>query len=132
MAATPSRLPSGLAMHRQPIWLRIWRARTAYLLILPMFLGLIVFVYYPPFSAMYHAFFDWDPTRANSPFVGLGNFRTVVTDPHFGQQVANMAVLLVGTVLPTVCVPLIVAELIYAVRSAGARYAYRFLFLIRS
>jgi len=129
MAATHSRDSFGLAL-RRPLWRRIWRARAAYLLILPMFLGLIVFVYYPPFSAMYHSFFAWDPTRANSPFVGLDNFHTVVADPHFGQQVANMGVLLVGTVVPTILVPLIVAELIYAVRSANARYAYRFLFLI--
>jgi ABC-type sugar transport system permease subunit len=109
---------------------RIWRARTAYFLILPMFLGLIVFVYYPPVSAMYHSFFVWDPTQADSPFVGLDNFGAVVRDPRFGQLVANMVILLFGTAIPTIGVPLIVAELIYAIRGERARYAYRFLFLI--
>ncbi len=116
-------------MDARPLWQRVWLARTAYLLILPMFLCMIVFVYYPPFSGMYHAFFAWNPT-GSSPFVGLDNFGAIINDPHFGHEVENMLVLLAGSLVTGVTMPLIVAELIYAVRSASARYAYRFLFLI--
>jgi ABC-type sugar transport system permease subunit len=94
-----------------------------------MFLGMGIFVYYPPLLGMYRSFFAWDPT-GTSPFVGLDNFRAIFNDPHFGQQVTSMIILLVGTVSVSVIAPLIVAELIYALRNGTARYAYRFLFLI--
>lgn len=112
------------------VWQEIARARLAYLLLLPMFLVLIVFVYFPPLSALYHAFFAWDPTQPSSPFVGLDNFKRVFQDPHMLQATTNMVQLLVFGVVVTTVMPLVVAELIYAVRNAGARYAYRVLFLI--
>ncbi len=112
------------------LWQEIVRARLAYILLLPMFLAMVVFVYYPPLSALYHAFFRWDPTQSTAPFVGLDNFVTIVQDPHMGQAALNMVQLLVFAVAVTTIVPLVVAELIFAVRSVTARYAYRFLFLI--
>jgi ABC-type sugar transport system permease subunit len=108
----------------------IARARTSYLLLLPIFIVLIVFVYYPPLSALVYSFFAWDPTAPSQKFVGWANYVTVLQDPHFGQEVVNMLVLLVATVVTSVTAPLVVAELIYAVRNSGARYAYRFLFLV--
>src|SRR5581483_439080 len=108
----------------------IARARTSYLLLLPIFVVLIVFVYYPPLSALVYSFFAWDPTAPSQQFVGWANYVTVLQDPHFGQEVLNMLVLLVATVVTSVTAPLVVAELIYAVRNSGARYAYRFLFLV--
>jgi raffinose/stachyose/melibiose transport system permease protein len=77
-----------------------------------------------------YSFFAWDPTATSQKFVGWANYVTVLQDPHFGQEVGNMLVLLVATVVTSITAPLVVAELIYAVRSAGARYAYRFLFLV--
>ncbi len=112
------------------LWQEIARARLAYLLLLPMFLSMIVFVYYPPLSALYHAFFRWDPTQPTAPFVGLDNFVTIVQDPHMGQAALNMLQLLTFSVVVGTVVPLVVAELIFAVRNVTARYAYRFLFLI--
>jgi ABC-type sugar transport system permease subunit len=129
MARTARQDRADSAGQARPLWQRVWLARSAYLLIMPMFLCMIVFVYYPPFSGMYHAFFDWNPT-GTSPFVGLDNFQAIFGDPHFGQEVMNMLILLVGSLLTGITMPFIVAELIYAVRSANARYAYRFLFLI--
>ncbi len=118
------------AMRKRTLWQEIVRARLAYLLLTPMFLAMIVFVYYPPLSALYHAFFRWDPTQATSPFVGLDNFVTVFQDPHMGQATLNMLQLLTFAVVVGTVVPLIAAELIFSVRNVTARYAYRFLFLI--
>jgi ABC-type sugar transport system permease subunit len=129
MARTARRLTVGAPVEGRPLWQRVWLARSAYLLILPMFLVMIVFVYYPPLSGLYHAFFAWHPT-GDSPFVGLDNFRAIFNDPHFGQEVANMLMLLAGGLITGTVPSLIVAELIYAVRNATARYVYRFLFLI--
>ncbi|HEY8284745.1 MAG TPA: sugar ABC transporter permease [Chloroflexota bacterium] len=129
MSSMPKPHSAGTPMEGRPGWQRIWNARSAYLLILPMFLVMIVFVYYPPISGLYHAFFAWNPT-GNSPFVGLDNFRAIFNDPHFGQEVANMLILLAGSLISGTVPSLIVAELIFALRNMTARYVYRFLFLI--
>ena len=68
-----------LAEQRRTLWQDIVRARVAYLSLLPLFLALGIFVYFPPLSAMYHAFFDWNPS-GQSTFVGLGNFQTMLSD----------------------------------------------------
>src|SRR5438477_7127014 len=118
-----------LAEQRRTLWQEVLRARVAYLSLLPLFLALGIFVYFPPLSAMYHAFFDWNPS-GRSTFVGLGNFQAMLSDNVLGQSFINMAKLLVFGLIVGVTVPLIVAEMIYAVRSAGAQYGYRVLFLI--
>jgi hypothetical protein len=41
---------------QRTLWQEIWRAKQAYLLLLPIFIALGLFVYYPPVSAVYHAF----------------------------------------------------------------------------
>jgi ABC-type sugar transport system permease subunit len=86
-------------------------------------------VYFPPISAMYHAFFEWNP-GGQSTFTGLANFQQMLSDTVLQASFGNMAKLLVFTVIVSVTVPLIVAEMIYAVRNVAAQYAYRVLFLI--
>jgi ABC-type sugar transport system permease subunit len=118
-----------LKNQQHSLWREIARARLAYLWLAPIFLSLALFCYFPPISAMYHAFFDWNPS-GQSTFVGLGNFQNMLSDDVLVQSFINMAKLLVFGLIVSVTVPLIVAEMIYAVRHAGAQYAYRLLFLI--
>jgi raffinose/stachyose/melibiose transport system permease protein len=125
--AAPAAAP---ARRTDTVWRAFARSRTAYLLLLPTFILMGVFVYYPPLSAMFYSLTDWDPTRTVQRFIGLANYQTVLSSTYFGQEVGNMVVLLVAFVAVTVTVPLIVAELIYAVRNPGLRYSYRFLFLV--
>lgn len=107
----------------------IWGARQAYVLLLPIFAVLGVFAYYPPLSALYHAFFDWAPTGA-SRFVGLDNFRAMLQDEVFRTSFANMLKLSAFTVIATITVPFVVAEMIFSVKSRAAQYLYRVWFLI--
>jgi len=118
-----------LTTHQRSLWQEIVRARVAYLWLAPIFLCLGVFVYYPPISAIYHAFFNWNPA-GQSTFVGLGNFQFMLSDNVLGQSFINMIKLLAFGLVVGVIVPLIVAEMIYAVRHPGGQYAYRLLFLI--
>src|SRR5439155_1399058 len=118
-----------LAEQRRTLWQEVLRARVAYLSLLPLFLALGIFVYFPPLSAMYHAFFDWNPS-GQSTFVGLGNFQTMLSDNVLASSFWNLAKLLVFAIVVTVTVPLIVAEMIYAVRNNAAQYFYRVVFLI--
>jgi ABC-type sugar transport system permease subunit len=88
-----------------------------------------VFVYYPPVSAMYHAFFDWRPT-GETTFTGLTNFRTMLQDEVLLNSAWNMVRLALFSIIVTTSVPLIIAEMIFAVRGDMAKYFYRFWFLV--
>ena len=51
--------------------------------LVPTFVVRLVIVAYPPFYPMLMSLFRWRPTELATPFVGLKNFRNVVSDPAF-------------------------------------------------
>ena len=114
---------------QRSLWREILKARQAYVLLVPIFLTLGVFVYSPPISALYHAFFDWQPT-GETTFVGLENFRAMFNDEVLIGSFGNMLKLFAFAVVAYTLVPLAVAELIYAVKNRAAQYLYRVLFLV--
>lgn len=77
---------------------RIWRERLMYLLILPGVFYYAVFNYLPLIGNAV-AFQDWSPFRASQegpiqgffvgPWVGLANFRDMVSDPDFLNALKN-------------------------------------------
>jgi ABC-type sugar transport system permease subunit len=100
-----------------------------YLYLLPTFILLLVFGYYPPLSAMYHAFFNWDGVAIDN-FVGLQNFGQMGDDPALRASIVNALELLVVAVFANIVPPLAVAELIYNLRSPRAKYWYRLILVI--
>jgi raffinose/stachyose/melibiose transport system permease protein len=99
-----------------------------YLFILPTFLLLVVFNYYPFFSAFYHSLFDWDGTNAR--FIGLQNFQTIFSDEILAAAAPNIIILTGMGVFFALTLPLLAAEVIYNLRSERFRLIYRFLFTI--
>jgi len=108
---------------------RLRREWKYYLFILPGLLMLLTFFYYPALSALYYAFLDWDGGAAKI-FIGLENFRDAFQDPLLRDGFKNLAVLTLLGLLFTVSAPLIVAELIFHLRSARLRRVYQVIFLI--
>ena len=108
---------------------RIYKGRKAYLFILPMFLLLFTFSYFPAFSGLYHAFFDWDAV-GTAKFIGFANFKEALSDEIFLSSFGTMFKLLIPRLIITVIVPLIIAELIYGIKSQKAKYFYRVAFLL--
>lgn len=108
---------------------RVWRARAAYFFLLPAFLLMGYFMYYPAFVAVSRAFTDWDGFNAPN-FTGLDNFRRAVSDPAMGAATRNAAIWTVLGLIVAVVPPLVVAELIYHLRGPRRQYAYRTLFVI--
>lgn len=99
-----------------------------YPFIIPGLILLLLFFYIPAVSAVYYAFFDWDgQTRI---FIGLDNFRDLVHDPLIRDGFKNMIILTMLGLIVTVCVPLLVAELIFNVRSAHWKRFYQTTFLV--
>ncbi len=99
-----------------------------YLFVLPSILLLAVFSYYPIFSAFYHSLFDWD--GVNARFVGLGNFRTMLTDDALATSVPHVLFLAIAAVTFALTLPLLAAELIFNLHSERWRFSYRVLFTI--
>jgi ABC-type sugar transport system permease subunit len=102
--------------------------RTIYLYVLPAFLLLGFFSYYPFLSAFYHSLFDWD--GVNDKFIGLQNFANMLHDDVLAASVPNILILTGMGVFFALTLPLLAAELIYNLASERAQLVYRFLFTV--
>ncbi|HZO86871.1 MAG TPA: sugar ABC transporter permease [Chthonomonadaceae bacterium] len=107
----------------------IWRYRLSYLFLLPTFLFLAVFNYFPALSGLYHAFTEWE-TGSSARFIGLENFRRMAQDEFLRLSIVNQVWLLVANLLKTLVVPLAVAEMLFHLRSRRVQYVLRTLFLV--
>lgn len=81
---------------------------TALIFILPAVLGTLIFIVIPVIFSFSLSFMDWDllsPIR----FVGLANFKAVLTDPIFIQVLINTFVFAISSSIFAVIIPLILA-----------------------
>jgi len=98
------------------------------LLAIPV-LFLVIFNYIPAFSALYHAFTQWDPGKP-AVWIGLDNFRVLAHDPIFRQSLYNLLKLGIFIFSVNLLVPFAVAEMIYHLRSERWSYLARVLLVI--
>jgi len=100
-----------------------------YALLGPTFILLLIFNYYPALLALFRSFFEWD-LGDEAKFIGLGNFIQLFRDPIFYKSMVNIGKLLVFIVFVNLSVPLLVAELIFMIKSLKWNYLLRVLFVI--
>lgn len=104
-----------------------WRHKYGYLFVLPTVILLCIFNYYPAFSGLYHSLFDWY-VGGESRFIGFRNFIEILTDKNFHVSVINVIKLTIWNILvPTLIIPIFIAELIFNLHSYKAKYIYRIL-----
>ena len=104
---------------------RVRHALPFYAVLLPTLLGLLVFDYYPAFLAVYHSFFEWD-IGLPAKWIGVDNFvRMFTQDRTFVRSLRNVGIITVWIVFQATVIPLIVAELIFAVKSIRWKYWFR-------
>ena len=108
------------------IWQEITKKMQCYLLLLPTFLFLLTFNYYPAISAIYHSLFDWDGANFIR-YVGLGNFINMFQDPTIPLSFLNTLKL---TIIINLTFPLLAAALIFHLKDMRYAYFYRVLFVI--
>jgi ABC-type sugar transport system permease subunit len=107
-----------------------WRQRIAYLFILPSMLLILVFSYYPATMAFYYSFTNFS-VRTVTEFIGLENYRRILTDDfYFRVGFLNLGLLLITSLIKTLTVPLLVAELIFRLRNSVHQYIFRTLFVL--
>lgn len=104
------------------------QARSALLLLTPTLLFFALLVYYPVVQAFLMSFFNWDLFKDTHPFVGLGNYRRLLSDPTFRHSVRNTFVYSVFTVGAGTVLALFAASLLNRdLRGAGL---YKFIYYI--
>ncbi len=108
---------------------RILRYKESYLLLLPTFILILIFNYYPAASALYHSFFDWNGANINR-FSGINNFVTMAHDTILWQSFGNLLQLTLISVVISLIFPLGAAALIFHLRDLRLAYFYRVLFVV--
>lgn len=107
--------------------------RAAYLLLVPTMVLLLVFCYYPAVIALIRAFTNWSRAQssiADIQFIGLQNFRTMIDEGYFYAGLKNLLIIILTSFIKVLTVPLLVAKLVFAMRSYRAKYWFRFLFVV--
>lgn len=110
-------------------WDRMRRFLTAYLFLIPTFLFIGYFLYFPAYRALVGGFTYWD--GFNEPvYTGLENFRRAIEDEILRQAARNNLIWAFFDVLLAIIPAFVVAELIFHVRQDSLRYLYRTLFVL--
>jgi raffinose/stachyose/melibiose transport system permease protein len=102
---------------------------SAYAMLAPTFILLAVFSLVPFVWAFATSFYDYE-VGGESKFVGLANYREYLSDPTLLPSFGNLLFLTCFSLLTVSTAPLIIAKLIFSLKSERARYLYRVLFLI--
>ena len=103
--------------------------KISYLFLLPTFVLLIVFNYFPAVWAFFIAFTDYLP-GVYCKFVGFDNFIGIFQNEYFWAGIGNMLVFLVTDLLKALIPPVLVAEFLIALRSKKMQYWARVLMYI--
>ena len=114
------------------IFREMWRSKLAYLFLLPLMIGVIVFCYYPPLMAIYRSFTDWgrNPADPAIHFVGFENYSELFKDHVFLNSIGNMFYMQIPKLIIGIFAPLIMAELLYWVKNKKLSSLYRILILL--
>lgn len=107
-----------------------WRQRMAYFFILPSMVLILVFSYYPAAMAFYYSFTNFS-IRTVTEFIGFANYQRILTsDFYFRVGFLNLGLLLATSLIKTLTMPLLVAELIFRLRNHVHQYVFRTLFVL--
>ncbi len=108
---------------------RIVRYRTAYIWLIPTFLLLFIFNYYPAGSALYHSLFQWNGANVKI-WVGFSNFGELWHDPLWWDSFVHLMILTVALVVINLTFPLGAAALIFHLWNLRMAYIYRILLVV--
>lgn len=101
----------------------------ALLFLLPTFVFVGMFNYYPMFNALFHGFFRWNGYSPGQ-FTGLENYSALFHDPAFLVSVRNSLITIVVLVCINIVFPLLAGELLIHLNRVRIQYAFRVLFVV--
>ena len=79
--------------------------------VLPALVGTFIFIIIPIFCSFALSFTEWDLLN-DIKFIGLGNYKAVLTEPVFRQILVNTLVYAISVTAFAVIIPLIIADII--------------------
>lgn len=86
----------------------------AYLFLLPLFIGVILFFIIPIFQSFFYSLTNWRGV-GEAEFVGVKNFITLFTnDKKFGAEIHNTFLYVIGSIPLTIFLALLIANLLNA------------------
>lgn len=100
----------------------------SYWFILPSFVFVALFLYYPVYTAFYHSFTRWN--LASSEWIGWDNYVRLFQDGIFLTSMRNQFILTITDLVKQIVFPLLAAELIHMLRSKRWKYIYRSSFIL--
>jgi raffinose/stachyose/melibiose transport system permease protein len=102
--------------------------KKCYLLILPTFAMVLLFRYYPAFSGFYHSFYEWDGALLQE-WVGMQNYIEAFHDAKLWHSFLIVFIFIIANIVKMIP-SIIVALLIFHLKSERYQYLYRVLFVI--
>ena len=79
--------------------------------ILPALIGTFIFIIIPIFCSFALSFTDWDLLN-DLKFIGLDNYKSILTEPIFFQIILNTIVYAISVTVFAVAIPLIIASIL--------------------
>ncbi len=99
------------------------------LMLAPTLVLLALFNYTPAVLGLSRAFTRWE-TGESPQWIGVGNFVAMWHDEFLRLSLRNLLILLIASVLKTLTMPLLVAELLMSLRSPRWQYILRTAFIL--
>lgn len=69
-----------------------------WLFVIPSFLIVLLVTIFPTLYSVWLSFFKWEPTLKDKPFIGLGNYQALLSDPRFLHAALITAFLVIAGV----------------------------------
>jgi raffinose/stachyose/melibiose transport system permease protein len=101
---------------------------TIFLFLLPAFVLFLLFIIYPIFRAIYFSLFNWNGMGPATVFVGLNNFKQILTDHVFIKAVTNCILIVVLSL--TLQLPFALMLAIMVGRDLPGRAFFRVIFFL--
>src|SRR6516225_7321500 len=90
--------------------------RTAFWLLSPWILTLLVFWAYPLVYALYLSFTKYKTLTTDTIWVGFDNYKKLFTDDAFRQSLLNTIIFVVGTIPLTMALALVAAAMLARIK----------------
>jgi raffinose/stachyose/melibiose transport system permease protein len=108
---------------------KIFNSKREYIIsiafVLPSLLLLIYLIFYPIANSIYGSFFEYNGISPQMKFVGLFNYKYVLTDPRFETSIVNNFIWMVMHLLLGCFAGLLIAFLISQIPSGKGKTAFR-------
>lgn len=111
-----------MARHGAPMSMERRRRFACFLLTVPALIVIFVFFLFPMLRSLQYSFTNWDGIAREVRWVGLRNFRYIVSESSFRQVFVNTGYLVILYVPVLNTIALLLALAVYSVKKAGNLY----------